>query len=249
MAVDLCSESSSATMSPRLSFSYDLSQSDVIPIEQRIFRSNSSSSNNNNIDFDFCVLESFEVESSSADELFFDGKILPIQIKRKMLPPKPPQAPSVPAPAPPVESLKETKLTRSDSDDKQSSNSKSFWRFKCSSSSLNLNLNCERTLCSLPILSRSNSAGSAPKVKKSSFTNNKNNQNLEQSFSRNSEQSQSSSSFSYLKPPLKKSYGAYYGNDVRINKVLNVPSTNVFCFCFSFSSGQEKNTRGLINHF
>nr|GMD00907.1 uncharacterized protein LOC109177542 isoform X2 [Ipomoea batatas] len=80
MAVELCSEDSrSIIMSPRISFSGDVSPAEVVPVEQRNMRVSSSSSSS--IDFDFCVLD---YESSSADELFLDGKILPIEIKRRM---------------------------------------------------------------------------------------------------------------------------------------------------------------------
>nr|GMC99146.1 uncharacterized protein LOC109177542 isoform X2 [Ipomoea batatas] len=82
MAVELCSEDSrSIIMSPRISFSGDVSPAEVVPVEQRNMRVSSSSSSS--IDFDFCVLD---YESSSADELFFDGKILPIEIKRRIGP-------------------------------------------------------------------------------------------------------------------------------------------------------------------
>nr|GMC94992.1 probable membrane-associated kinase regulator 1 [Ipomoea batatas] len=79
MAVELCSEDSrSIIMSPRISFSGDVSPAEDVPVNQRNMRVSSSSSS---IDFDFCVLD---YESSSADELFLDGKILPIEIKRRM---------------------------------------------------------------------------------------------------------------------------------------------------------------------
>lgn len=90
MVVELCSENCGvpSIMSPRISFSHDFAQSDFIPLEgqqqQHPLRSNSSGLNsinnkNNNIDFDFdfCVHESTVLESSSADELFSHGIILP----------------------------------------------------------------------------------------------------------------------------------------------------------------------------
>lgn len=87
-------------MSPaRISFSYDLSQSDVaVPIEHHLFRSNSSSSPA--VDFDFCTAQEACAQApSSADELFSDGKILPIRIKESVAPPRRGvQPPEVPAP-------------------------------------------------------------------------------------------------------------------------------------------------------
>ena len=82
MAVELCPKNSSPGLitSPRISFSHDLSQSDIVPIEQRVLRSNSSSG----IDFNFCIRDGYDQQSSSADELFSDGKILPVQIRQNL---------------------------------------------------------------------------------------------------------------------------------------------------------------------
>lgn len=83
MAIDLYLtdiNSSSTTASPRISFSYDLSQSDTVPVEE-LLRSFSSSSNSSNVqEFNFCVHENHYANSSMADELFLDGKILPSQV-------------------------------------------------------------------------------------------------------------------------------------------------------------------------
>uniref|UniRef100_A0A5B7BXC2 Uncharacterized protein n=1 Tax=Davidia involucrata TaxID=16924 RepID=A0A5B7BXC2_DAVIN len=235
MAIELCSENSGMGTSPRISFSYDLSQTDVVPVEQHHFRSNSSSST---IDFDFCVLERFEVESSSADELFFDGKILPIQIKKKFAPQKQthrlqlPPPPPPPPPSPyerPEKSSKEMKMTSSESDHEKQ-NSKSFWRFK-RSTSLNCGSGYARTLCPLPLLSRSNSTGST-----------KDNCNQKQHLQKNPQikpsKSSSSSSGVYHKRPLKKGYGSY-GNGVRTNPMLNVATPNFFGLGSIFS-GKRK---------
>ncbi|KAL6007515.1 hypothetical protein ACLOJK_033013 [Asimina triloba] len=79
MAVELCSEASSSTrvamMSPRISFSQDLSQSDgSIPVDRHGLDPTFLDS-----DFNFCIR--CEQESSSADELFSGGKILPLLFK------------------------------------------------------------------------------------------------------------------------------------------------------------------------
>ncbi|TKY46505.1 hypothetical protein E2542_SST28546 [Spatholobus suberectus] len=152
MVVELCSENCGvSSMSPRISFSHDFSQSDVIPVEKHPLRSNSSGLNSS-IDFDFCVHESLELESSSADELFSDGVILPTQIKKKInnnallkqrsqLAPPQPQLPpsrttcdnaSSTSKGSKKEGTKDSKDLSDEVYEKQSS--KSFWRFKRSSS-------------------------------------------------------------------------------------------------------------------
>ncbi|KAI8017041.1 hypothetical protein LOK49_LG04G03269 [Camellia lanceoleosa] len=232
MAVEFYSENSGLVMSPRISFSYDLSRSDVVPVEQHVFRSNSG------IDFDFCIRESYDFqESSSADELFSDGKIVPTdQIKKKIVARKQIQQEEIHKSSN-DERLKEEKQS-------SSSNSKSFWRFKRSSS-----LNCggsgyARSLCPLPLLSRSNSTGSATSVKRSSSQKQNSQKTPCVAASKLSQSSSSSSSSSggYQRPPLKKSYGAY-GNGVRISPVLNVPSGNLFGFGSKLFNGKDKNKK------
>lgn len=67
-------------MSPRLSFSNDFSQAETIPTPLQ-FQSCSS----NFRDFDFCFhSRETNLEWSSADELFVDGKMLPVEIKKKI---------------------------------------------------------------------------------------------------------------------------------------------------------------------
>ncbi|CAN1181207.1 hypothetical protein LINPERPRIM_LOCUS6102 [Linum perenne] len=82
MAVDVCSEISSPGISPRISFSHDLNN-------------NNNNNNDNQISprLDSCLLESdfdffsvgfsFQQEISPADELFSNGTILPVQIKKQ----------------------------------------------------------------------------------------------------------------------------------------------------------------------
>ncbi|GLU01608.1 hypothetical protein SLE2022_189100 [Rubroshorea leprosula] len=197
MAIELCSENSG--MSPRISFSHDLCLSDIVPVEQRPPRSKSSSLSSS-VDFDFCVRKSFDQESSSADELFSDGKILPTEIKKKNIV----SAKQLSEPTQASqddegeinnnnlkkESSKANKISRDEVEEKQSS--KSFWRFK-RSSSLNCNSGYGHGLCPLPLLSRSYSTGSAPK----------------QSSQKHPVSQKPSSSMYHQKPPLKKSYGPY----------------------------------------
>lgn len=285
MAVEFCSETTCvgamSSSSPRISFSHDLSLSQTTaaatgggvppPIEQYI-RSNSSSSS---VDFDFCVFrESFDQEySSSADELFFDGKILPIEIKKKLgtasKKSSPPLSP-LPSPSPlwlPLdidfhhssssstssrkgkknENAREQNSNSNiiiDSEEKQSSsnsNKSSSW-FK-RSSSLNCGSGYARSLCPIPLLSRSNSTGSTPNVKRSSPSpslmkdNNVNSYNYV-SNGNNKQKSQ------HQKPPLKRSYTTSvppYGNGV--NPVLNVPTPTFFGLSSIFSTAKDKNKK------
>ncbi|MCD7453012.1 hypothetical protein HAX54_019269 [Datura stramonium] len=261
MAIELCSsdESSLGIMSPaRISFSHDVSKTGSVPVEQYI-RSTSPSSS---IDFDFCVFrESFDLESSSADELFFDGKILPIEIKRRIssAPPRKTEQPLPPTHPPSpcknsntgntlhcgktsnTEDAIENKTgVLESSDEKQ--NSKSFWRFK-RSSSLNCGSGYARTLCPLPLLSRSNSTGSTPSVKRNS-TLSKDNLSHKHHSQRPFSKSMSSNGHNCQKPPLKKAPGNPYSNGVKFSPVLNVPPANLFGLSTFFnSSGKEKNKK------
>lgn len=242
MAIEVFPDSPSVGMSPRISFSHDLSQSDVVPVEQYI-RTTSSSA----IDFDFCVFrESFDQESSSADELFFDGKILPIEIKKRLAsrrteqlpPPLPPPA----APLPPPPRQKQGRPIPEPAEEKQ----KSFWRFK-RSSSLNCGSGYGRTLCPLPLLSRSNSTGSASSsaVKRSSISNNQKQSTLQKMGSANQKQQPQSAYSSSSRPPLKKSGHASYSSGLKFNPVLNVPPANLFGLASIFSGGRDRNKKKI----
>lgn len=259
MALELCSENCGvSSVSPRISFSHDFSQSDFIPVEQHPIRSKSSGLNSS-IDFDFNVSESLNLEeSSSAAELFSDGRILPAEIKKKQVPLKQSLTTQSSSPNPPLnpsysscnnesngknlrkESTKESKFLNDEVCEKQSSNSKSFWSFKRSSS---CGSGYGRSLCPLPLLSRSNSTGSS-----TSSVNNKRNSLSKEGISTVKSNSQklsstrlsnSSGSNSYLKPPLNKSYGSH-GHSVRVNPVLNVPPANLFGLSSIFSNKSKK---------
>ena len=263
MVVELCTENCGGVpMSPRISFSHDFSQLDVIPVERHPLRSNSSGLNSST-DFDFCVHESLEHESSSADELFSEGRILPVELKKKNGPlnqkgqqPAPPQ-PSLPPPrairsnaltkksSKKESSTKESKDLNDEVDEKQSS--KSFWSFKRSSS---CGSRYGRSLCPLPLLSRSNSTGSSsPSVKRVPLS--KDGPNIKQSSQKHSYTTSTRSSHhsslspnNHLKPPLKRSHNASsYGNSVRVNPVLNVPPVNIFGLGSIFSNGRHKSKK------
>ncbi|XP_038698041.1 uncharacterized protein LOC119995602 [Tripterygium wilfordii] len=191
MAMELFSES------PRISFSHDLSQFEIVPIEQRHpYRSNSPS---NSIDFDFRVRRSSDHEYNKLD----NGE---------------------------------------EAEQNKASNSKSFWKFK-KSRSVNCGSGYGRGFCPLPLLSRSNSTGSAPNSVKRPPLISKDAQ--KQSTQRNSSSSFSSPIISSQKPPLRKSsYVSSYGNNgVRVNPVLNVSSGNLFGLGSMFFHGSKEKSK------
>ncbi|KAL4319836.1 hypothetical protein GQ457_18G021440 [Hibiscus cannabinus] len=264
MAIEVLSEISS----PRISFSDDLDQDDgADSVEECRHRRLDTS------DSDFCFENSFvQDQLPSADELFSNGKILPIEIKRKPAVPK--QVLRQPAPvAVSVRSPPRRTITTDDSgkkrlkeflsmsidadDNKPAIASKSFWQFKRSSS-----LNCESTrnkslIRSLQFLTRSNSTGSAPNPKE---TQQKHTLLKQPSLSRRSSVSGSSSHTYYIygnsistqqKPPLKKSScGAHGTGGVRVSPVLNLPhpiisnvSVSLFGFGSLFCNGKVKKKK------
>jgi len=215
MAIELFSENSGTgvnmAMSPRISFSHDLSQSDTVPVEQ-LLRSFSSSSSSSTADFNFCVQQNPNShQASMADELFSNGKMLPTQIKHHPPPPSPRPPQPTAAHHNPLPAV----------DEEQQNSSKSFWGFKRSSSCGN---GYARSLCPIPLLSRSNSAGSSTSTKRSSSSK----EGFTHKHPHNSQ-----------KPPLRKtsySYGnnSNTSNGVRVNPVLNLG------FGSFFSSGKKK---------
>ncbi|CAI0451029.1 unnamed protein product [Linum tenue] len=229
MAIDLCSEPSSA-ISPRISFSHDFCLSEFDQQQQQQqqhpYRSASPGSS---IDFDFCVRKSsFDHDpSSSADELFSDGKILPTAIKTAAaVRPKP----SLPPPSP-----------HQDEESKQQSSSKSFWRFK-RSSSVNCSTGYGRSLCPLPLLSRSNSTGSSTaSVKRAPFS-------AVAAGKQHKQQPAAAASSDHRKPPLRKvGHGGYGGSGasagVRVSPVLNMPSGNLFGLGSIFSGHSKDKSK------
>lgn len=245
-------------LSPRISFSHDFIHAEAIPVEQRPNSRSSSSAFNSSFDFDFCIRECSHQESSSADEIFSHGKILPLEIKKKLEEPhlrldqssfsnhSPPltRAKSLDSNAEKClkkdRSPKEIKeAVSSDSEEKQSSNFKSFWGFKRSSS---CGSGYTRSLCPLPLLSRSNSTGSAPNIKRTTLS--KDGVTQKQSSHRNAPKNSQhcSSSMGYQKPPLKKVHGSY-SNVVQVNPILNVHSGNLFGLGSIFSSGKDRSKK------
>ncbi|KAJ7970363.1 Membrane-associated kinase regulator [Quillaja saponaria] len=251
----MCSE----TSSPRLSFSNDLCEAHVLPIKHDDSRRDTSLLGLNS-EFEFSICRSREHQSSSADELFCNGVILPIQnINKRIVNRRPTHYCETPLPSLPPrpgsssidkmkkESIKEAMDVNCGCDRK--SQSKSFWGFKRSKS-----LNCDTkmsSIFSLPILSRSNSTGSVPNTKRTS---------LKDAYHRHNSQKQpsvaksSSSSFNLYpvlqKPPLNKSFGGSYGNGVRISPVLHVQppciskgTANFFGLGSFLRGGKEKKNK------
>ncbi|KAI3467072.1 hypothetical protein Pfo_023735 [Paulownia fortunei] len=252
MAVDICSEISSPEVSPRISFSHDLKEADFRPVESHHARSDALLLNSS-IDFDFCLGQSLSQEISSADELFANGKILPVEIK-KITPRKETDQ------SEPIlghsEARKGTATTQEnvenandntkkkrlieflstsfDADEEDKPLPKPFWLFRRSSS---LNWDTGRTkglLRSLQFLTRSNSTGSAPNQKPSSFPK----AMQKQHPSKEASTYRSNSSFPtydqhfaynnpWKKPSLRKSNSRLYGNGIGIRAVLSIPPTYI----------------------
>ncbi|CAH9067167.1 unnamed protein product [Cuscuta europaea] len=203
-------------MSPRISFSHDVSPADMRDIAPAAEHQNirqSSPPPLSSSEFNFCVLRERFDHFSSADELFLDGKILPTEIKRgmgqqrKVFPPPPPH-PLPPQPLPPLQ--------------------KQRWKLGRSSS-----LSCGTgTLCPLPLMSRSNSTGSSSPITK---------RNYQKVSSSSTKQSQNvSTGHHHQKPPLKKLMN-YSG--MGINPVLNIPPGSFFRLPSFFSGGKDKNRK------
>ncbi|KAG1334773.1 hypothetical protein COCNU_03G008920 [Cocos nucifera] len=179
--MEVCSETwgLTALASPRISFSHDLSQSDLSPSSNptETPRLDSSLPLDSTVpdDFDFSLGIGLPADDPSlADELFSNGKLLPLPIKNSSASlPLSPTPPPLPPPAIPYPkkhgSLREIMASSQDDDDNvkrsPSSSQRSFWRFRRSSS-----LNCgggggggSRTglICPFTLL-RSKSTGSSP---------------------------------------------------------------------------------------
>lgn len=235
-------------MSPRISFSHDLNQSDIVPIEPHIPLKSSLT----DYDFDFCVSrKSSDQDSSLADELFANGIILPIQVNRKHIPAMKSKSLSSSSSAlfprlPPPSSVSNTDETETskEAEEKQGNNSKSFWKFK-RSKSLNCGSIYKRGLCSLPLLSRSKSTGSTASAKRSLIPKDEsaqhNNNDVKQTTQKNSNSNSNSNSSYHKKPPLKKNYGSSFNSGVvQVSPVLNVPTGKLLGFGSIFSHGKDK---------
>ncbi|KAJ8570160.1 hypothetical protein K7X08_006737 [Anisodus acutangulus] len=214
MAVDVCFEIASLNVSPRISFSHD----DGIPIECHNHYRSDAFLLESTIDFDFCVTDMALI--SSADELFSNGKILPVEVRKstpfkKTNQSEPKSVQKLPK-TPVLEngydtkkkSLKEFLSTDLDDDEQETDKlpqPKPFWQFRRSSS---LNYPNNQNNGFLQFLTRSNSTGSAP-IQKNPKIYHKQNSQKEQikvlrksssvsSSSTSSSSSSSSTNFWYL---------------------------------------------------
>ncbi|CAN0876202.1 hypothetical protein LINGRAHAP2_LOCUS11170 [Linum grandiflorum] len=182
MAVDVCAEIPSPGISPRISFSHDLNtnnnQTAEISEEPRLDSCLLDS------DFDFFIAggTNFQQQLSSADELFSNGTILPVQIHKQKhshyysptgnkaipLPPPPPPPPDEEPKKNVPKLLKEFLSMSLDGDEDSQSQtpatvSKSVWpQFKRSNSLNSIRSRGGDLIRSLHFLSRSHSTGSAP---------------------------------------------------------------------------------------
>ncbi|XP_021296785.1 uncharacterized protein LOC110426029 [Herrania umbratica] len=244
MAIDLCP----AEAIPRTSFSLDFGSSTISPLQQCCPLRSTSFPLNSSIDFEFDVrINSIDQECySSADELFSNGKILPIRIKKNISPSKQDQQqPTSHKPQPQARnaSSKDIEVASKEPNDRNQS-SKSFWLFK-RSSSLNFVSGYKRRLCPSKLLSRSSSTGSAPKVKPGPVLKDAHGPHVIGNHRHNNHKEKSlpslQSSTSNQKSPLKKSF-TYRSpaNAVTINPALNVPLVDIFCLSSVFLSGKDK---------
>ncbi|XP_075504636.1 uncharacterized protein LOC142542078 [Primulina tabacum] len=236
MAVDICSEISSPFATPRIPFSHD-------PIREE-------DDNIVAVDFNFCIIQNLSQPISSADELFANGKILPLKSKKIQTHQTDPiQAHSKPRKITtpphktienPIENTKKKRLveflsTSFDADDEQEDSNKRltkpFWKFRRSSSACENGGNSSNSglLRSLHFLTRSNSTGSAPNPNP-----NPKHKVMQKQHSTKESSNLRSSPIQYYpyyntaeRPYLNKSSNRSYGNGVRISPVLNIPPTYI----------------------
>ncbi|QCD85329.1 hypothetical protein DEO72_LG2g5689 [Vigna unguiculata] len=220
----MCSE----IVPPRFSFSHDVSG---LPKKQDASRKDTTTLVGSNHEFEFSTGRSLEFESSSADELFSNGVILPLPVQMQQpkrnttrkhtlygespytrLPPLPCSSDKTKK-----ESIREVVDVNGGGCCEKKTQSNSFWVFSRSKS-----LSCDRKKSFMsysPPLSRSNSTGSVPPLsKRVSSTKHSSAKPL----------SSSSSSTLNLYPVQRsrsgKSYGGSYANGLWISPVLNLPT-------------------------
>ncbi|XP_058737939.1 protein MTL1-like [Vicia villosa] len=260
MAIELCSEISiTPGISPRISFSHDLkSSTGSIPVEDPHIHSDLRLLDSTASDFVFTITNTLSQQLSSADELFSNGKIIPLEIKNiisnESIPPLK-KSPSSDKFSEPIlkthqKRLKEFLSDETDTEDEKptstSTSSKHFWQFK-RSSSLNIDTSRRSTLIrSLQFLSRSNSTGSAPNPKQTQKQNLQKQSSVSSSRRSSSSSSTSSTYYFYSSSSLKKCSS----NGVRISPVLNLPQSYIpkatasfFGFGSLFCKGKSKRKK------
>ncbi|CAI8605077.1 unnamed protein product [Vicia faba] len=259
MAIELCSELSiTPGISPRISFSHDLkSSTGSIPVEAPHIQSDLRLLDSTASDFVFTITNTLSQQLSSADELFSDGKIIPLEIKNiisneKILLTKKSSSPDKffqPLLKTHQKRLKEFLSDETDTEEEKStSTSKHFWQFK-RSSSLNIDTSRRSSLIrSLQFLSRSNSTGSAPNPK--TQKQNLQKQSSVSSSRRSSSSSSTSSTYYFYSSSSKHSLKKSSSNGVRISPVLNLPQSYIpkatgsfFGFGSLFCKGKSKRNK------
>lgn len=250
MAVDFRTDNFNwAMMSPRISFSQYLNHSNAIPVDSHRPQPDPST------DFDFCVFETSDNVSSSADELISDGKILPLQFKSPtvvfVVSPSREQPPP-PTPTSPPPSMEDRKKESSrEIIAEKPGGSRSFWFFRRSSSFNSGNGYKSSSIWSLQLLSRSNSTGSTDQNPKTPVL-----KDTRKAFVQRPVLKSNSGSGSVQKPPAKKNsstgkthFGSH-GNGVGFSPVLNIPppyiskgTTSLFGFGYFFCNRKERKTR------
>ncbi|CAN4088829.1 unnamed protein product [Withania somnifera] len=246
MAIDMISEAPSLAASPRISFSHDLTTTntntntnihDYPQVQEPLFSTS---------EFDFCVSSSTDTETSSADELFSDGLIRPIQLQEKFVTcskqtPLSKKTQKLVNSTPPLPQNDQNDQNPKQEIKSEHQKKNSFWGIKRSSSVHCVNSHKKSSsFWSLPLLSRSNSTGSVPNSKKQST--------LQLKQIKNSS-SVPASYYTYpsaQKPPLRKNYGAAgpnYGNGIRVSPVINVASQNLFGLGSLFRNGKHQKSK------
>ncbi|PWA59564.1 hypothetical protein CTI12_AA390560 [Artemisia annua] len=119
MTVDICS-TSEPFISPRISFSYDLNNQSF-----EIATTNA----HNTTTFDFHVSTNLVEQLTSADELFFEGVLLPTQIKKPETICTKPNIVVLENKDVDVKKKRLKELLRDNEEEQEKSTSKSFWRF------------------------------------------------------------------------------------------------------------------------
>ncbi|WOK97727.1 hypothetical protein Cni_G06435 [Canna indica] len=236
-----------AGVSPRISFSHDLCQVDVSEptvdgADRRLDLSLPLDVVAASSDFDFSLgADVFSQDPSLADDLFSDGKLLPLPIKNAPLSSSSSCPPSAIATGPPATpnaclrrrgSLREI-MASAESDDAcaigRPCPQKPFWRFRRSSS-----LNCSSgsgggSLCSFPLL-RSKSSGSSspmqvrPTAKQCKSLNAINATNATELFKKGSSSEPKTTRVYYYSAAASSRQRRLHGNAVRISPILNVPT-------------------------
>lgn len=245
MAVDVCS-SYEPSISPRISFSHDLNnQSSEIAPTTAVTTTTTTTTT-----FDFCITSNLAQPITSADELFFNGVLLPTQIKK----------PDIVCPNPNDELVSENEvidvhrkrlkelLCDNNDEEQDKSSSRSFWRFM-RTTSLNSNSTSRgpkrlfRSL-SLKRMLRSNSTDSAlnPSCNETIKVVEKEPSTLIQTPPVRHSCNDNSSSRRFV---TRKNSDDVYGGGKKINPVVNIPATynrKLFGFGSLFCNSKPRKT-------